>query len=58
MVGSLCLFSCLLARERAGKKMRGCAGLGCQIVLGLCGALPSVLDAFSPGTLSHSCAAI
>lgn len=49
----------LPASKREGRgKMRGCAGLGCHIVLGLCQAFPSALAAFPPGALSHSCATI
>lgn len=49
----------LPARKREGRgKRRGCAGLGCHIVLGLCGAFPPALVTFPPGALSHSCAAI
>lgn len=49
----------LPANKRKSKGiMRECAGLGCHIVLGLCGAFPSALAAFPPGALSHSCAAI
>lgn len=49
----------LPARKREGRgKRRGCAGLGCHIVLGLSGAFPPALVTFPPGALSHSCAAI
>lgn len=49
----------LPASKREGRgKMRGRAGLGCYIVLGLCGAFPSALAAFPPGAQSHSYVAI